>query len=197
MASHEDKMADHRPALFRPHSPSPPPTADEEAACNESSGGGSPISRPEVSPGSNSASPPASVTTSAGMIHSPFAAVAALASSSASPPGVGPPPPPPSAAGPPYSSLLLHPGGLPVLPTLNFSVAQVAAVCETLEESGDIERLGRFLWSLPVAHPNMEELNQVRSSQVLLMEILFLASVLKTILEQTRFKYCIFKKNFG
>ena len=187
-------MADHRPALFRPHSPSPPPTADEEAACNESSGGGSPISRPEVSPGSNSASPPASVTTSAGMIHSPFAAVAALASSSASPPGVGPPPPPPSAAGPPYSSLLLHPGGLPVLPTLNFSVAQVAAVCETLEESGDIERLGRFLWSLPVAHPNMEELNQVRSSQVLLMEILFLASVLKTISEQTRFKYCIFKK---
>ena len=33
---------------------------------------------------------------------------------------------------------------------------QVAAVCETLEESGDIERLGRFLWSLPVAHPNVE-----------------------------------------
>ena len=33
---------------------------------------------------------------------------------------------------------------------------QVSAVCETLEESGDIERLGRFLWSLPVAHPNVE-----------------------------------------
>lgn len=48
-----------------------------------------------------------------------------------------------------------------MLPTLNFSVSQVAAVCETLEESGDIERLGRFLWSLPVAHPNIEELNQV------------------------------------
>ena len=47
------------------------------------------------------------------------------------------------------------------MPTLNFSVSQVAAVCETLEESGDIERLGRFLWSLPVAHPNIEELNQV------------------------------------
>ena len=174
-------MADHRPALFRPHSPSPPPTADEEAVCNESSGGGSPISRPEVSPGSNSASPPASVTTSAGMIHSPFAAVAALASSSASPPGVGPPPPPPSAAGPPYSSLLLHPGGLPVLPTLNFSVAQVAAVCETLEESGDIERLGRFLWSLPVAHPNMEELNQVRSSQVILCDLISGISVMNYI----------------
>ena len=182
-------MADTKPALFRPHTPSPPPTAEEEAA-NESLGG-SPVSRPEISPGSNSASPPALVTTSAGVLHSPFAAVAALASSSASPPN-GPPPPPG-----PYSSLLLHPGGLPVLPTLNFSVAQVAAVCETLEESGDIERLGRFLWSLPVAHPNMEELNQVRSSQVLLMEILFLASVLKTISKQTRFKYCIFKKFFG
>ncbi|XP_054709997.1 homeobox protein SIX6-like [Uloborus diversus] len=47
-----------------------------------------------------------------------------------------------------------------VLPTLNFTVNQVAAVCETLEESGDIERLGRFLWSLPVAHPNCGELNK-------------------------------------
>ena len=46
------------------------------------------------------------------------------------------------------------------LPTLNFSVTQVAAVCETLEESGDVERLGRFLWSLPVAHPNVHELNK-------------------------------------
>lgn len=55
-------------------------------------------------------------------------------------------------------------GGLipppPALPTLNFSVSQVATVCETLEESGDIERLGRFLWSLPVAHPNIGELNK-------------------------------------
>lgn len=46
------------------------------------------------------------------------------------------------------------------LPTLNFTVSQVSAVCETLEDSGDIERLGRFLWSLPVAHPNVEELNK-------------------------------------
>ena len=37
-----------------------------------------------------------------------------------------------------------------------FDLEQVATVCETLEESGDIERLGRFLWSLPVAHPNVE-----------------------------------------
>merc|ERR1712223_400683 len=36
-------------------------------------------------------------------------------------------------------------------------------VCETLEESGDIERSGRFLWSLPVAHPNVEELNKSES----------------------------------
>ncbi|CAG0878910.1 unnamed protein product [Cyprideis torosa] len=45
-------------------------------------------------------------------------------------------------------------------PTLNFSVDQVASVCETLEDSGDIERLARFLWSLPVAHPNVAELNR-------------------------------------
>ncbi|CAD6201346.1 GSCOCG00000149001-RA-CDS [Cotesia congregata] len=46
------------------------------------------------------------------------------------------------------------------LPTLSFTVTQVATVCETLEESGDIERLARFLWSLPVAHPNIQELNE-------------------------------------
>ncbi|GIY63593.1 homeobox protein SIX6 [Caerostris extrusa] len=32
-----------------------------------------------------------------------------------------------------------------------------------LEDSGDIERLGRFLWSLPVAHPNCAELNKNES----------------------------------
>lgn len=37
------------------------------------------------------------------------------------------------------------------LPGLCFSAAQVASVCETLEETGDIERLARFLWSLPVS----------------------------------------------
>lgn len=52
------------------------------------------------------------------------------------------------------------PSPLFALPTLNFTVSQVAAVCETLEESGDIERLARFLWSLPVAHPNISELNK-------------------------------------
>ncbi|XP_032820798.1 homeobox protein SIX6-like [Petromyzon marinus] len=46
------------------------------------------------------------------------------------------------------------------LPTLSFSPQQVASVCETLEESGDIERLGRFLWSLPVAPGAWEALNR-------------------------------------
>ncbi|NP_001158378.1 SIX homeobox 3 [Saccoglossus kowalevskii] len=49
------------------------------------------------------------------------------------------------------------------LPTLNFSPLQVASVCETLEESGDIERLARFLWSLPVAPGTCEALNKNES----------------------------------
>jgi homeobox protein SIX3/6 len=55
---------------------------------------------------------------------------------------------------------ILAPSPLFALPTLNFSASQVATVCETLEESGDIERLARFLWSLPVAHPNIGELDK-------------------------------------
>lgn len=54
----------------------------------------------------------------------------------------------------------IMPNPMFALPTLNFTVSQVATVCETLEESGDIERLARFLWSLPVAHPNISELNK-------------------------------------
>lgn len=60
---------------------------------------------------------------------------------------------------------ILAPSPLFALPTLNFTASQVATVCETLEESGDIERLARFLWSLPVAHPNIGELD--RSEAVL------------------------------
>lgn len=52
---------------------------------------------------------------------------------------------------------ILAPSPLFALPTLNFTASQVATVCETLEESGDIERLARFLWSLPVAHPVKRE----------------------------------------
>lgn len=53
----------------------------------------------------------------------------------------------------PHHHPILAPSPLFALPTLNFTASQVATVCETLEESGDIERLARFLWSLPVAHP--------------------------------------------
>ena len=76
---------------------------------------------------------------------------------------VGPPTggsanPPPVQTHP--SHPILAPSPLFALPTLNFSASQVATVCETLEESGDIERLARFLWSLPVAHPNIGELDK-------------------------------------
>lgn len=54
---------------------------------------------------------------------------------------------------------IIQPSPMFALPTLSFSASQVATVCETLEESGDIERLARFLWSLPVAHPNVRELD--------------------------------------
>ncbi|XP_055705728.1 homeobox protein SIX6 isoform X2 [Phlebotomus papatasi] len=79
------------------------------------------------------------------------------------PPGEHGSPPAASASHPPQQPLHQHhaivaPSPLFALPTLNFTAAQVATVCETLEESGDIERLARFLWSLPVAHPNIREL---------------------------------------
>ncbi|KAL0830319.1 hypothetical protein ABMA28_002517 [Loxostege sticticalis] len=72
--------------------------------------------------------------------------------------------PAPCADPPPGLSInaveLAAPTPLLPLPTLSFSAAQVATVCETLEESGDVERLARFLWSLPVAHPNVAELER-------------------------------------
>lgn len=41
----------------------------------------------------------------------------------------------------------------PTSPTLlgsfGFTQEQVACVCEVLQQSGNIDRLGRFLWSLP------------------------------------------------
>lgn len=37
----------------------------------------------------------------------------------------------------------------PLLPSFGFTQEQVACVCEVLQQSGNIERLGRFLWSLP------------------------------------------------
>lgn len=35
------------------------------------------------------------------------------------------------------------------LPSFGFTQEQVACVCEVLQQSGNIERLARFLWSLP------------------------------------------------
>ena len=49
------------------------------------------------------------------------------------------------------------------LPMLGFTHQQVAQVCETLEESGDVERLGRFLWSLPVNPTACQALNKHES----------------------------------
>lgn len=40
-----------------------------------------------------------------------------------------------------------------LLPTFGFTQEQVACVCEVLQQSGNIERLGRFLWSLPACEP--------------------------------------------
>lgn len=64
---------------------------------------------------------------------------------------------------PTNSQVIMVPSPILQLPTLNFTAAQVATVCETLEDSGDIERLARFLWSLPVAHPNFGELDKLEA----------------------------------
>lgn len=40
-------------------------------------------------------------------------------------------------------------GGNGGLPSFGFTQEQVACVCEVLQQSGNIERLARFLWSLP------------------------------------------------
>ncbi|CAD7088218.1 unnamed protein product [Hermetia illucens] len=40
-------------------------------------------------------------------------------------------------------------GGRETLPSFGFTQEQVACVCEVLQQAGNIERLGRFLWSLP------------------------------------------------
>ena len=49
------------------------------------------------------------------------------------------------------------------LPPLSFTPQQIANVCETLEESGDIERLARFLWSLPITPATLEALSKKES----------------------------------
>ncbi|ELU17231.1 hypothetical protein CAPTEDRAFT_180303 [Capitella teleta] len=51
----------------------------------------------------------------------------------------------------PHSGAGAHAGGMPPSPRLQFGFTQeqVACVCEVLQNSGNIERLARFLWSLP------------------------------------------------
>lgn len=68
-------------------------------------------------------------------------ALAALASSISQPAGVN--------AANQEVPILPPQASSPSMPGLHFSVRQVASVCEALENSGDIERLSRFLWSLP------------------------------------------------
>ncbi|EDV59587.1 protein Optix [Drosophila erecta] len=65
---------------------------------------------------------------------------------------------PPSGSFSPTHHQIIAPSPILAVPTLAFSAAQVEIVCKTLEDSGDIERLARFLWSLPVALPNMHEI---------------------------------------
>nr|AAT11872.1 sine oculis-like transcription factor Six3/6 [Podocoryna carnea] len=48
---------------------------------------------------------------------------------------------------------------------LPFSAEQISKVCETLEECGDIERLSRFLWSLP---NNREVRELINSNETIL-----------------------------
>ena len=48
--------------------------------------------------------------------------------------------PPPASASPAKS---------PIFPSFGFTQEQVACVCEVLQNSGNIDRLARFLWSLP------------------------------------------------
>ena len=52
----------------------------------------------------------------------------------------------PCAAGGPGGGSLQSP---PMLPSFGFTQEQVACVCEVLHQGGNIERLARFLWSLP------------------------------------------------
>ena len=46
-----------------------------------------------------------------------------------------------------------------------FSSVEISRVCETLEYCGDIERLARFLWSLP-SHPLAQQLYHTEESVV-------------------------------
>ncbi|CAF3551733.1 unnamed protein product [Rotaria socialis] len=134
------------------------PSSSSSSSNSSSSGSSrsrsrSPISRrsrsstPDKPPTPSSSTPPATINcsnVSSSLLQQQAAAAAALFSSGSLSSllpmysmglfPIPPPPPPP-----------------PILPAVNFSAEQIARVCETLEENGDIDRLGRFLWSLQVA----------------------------------------------
>ncbi|CAF1441814.1 unnamed protein product [Adineta steineri] len=125
--------------------------SSSSSSSNSSSSGSSrsrsrsPISRRSRSPTPSSSTTPITNNTShvpSSFLHQQAAAAAAALFSNSSlssllpmySMGLFPIPPPP-----------------PILPAVNFSTEQIVRVCESLEETGDIDRLGRFLWSLQVA----------------------------------------------
>lgn len=50
-----------------------------------------------------------------------------------------------------------------MLPTFNFTPEQVACVCEVLQHSNDMERLARFLWSLPDCDSVQKEVSVLKA----------------------------------
>lgn len=52
------------------------------------------------------------------------------------------------------------------MPSLSFSLEQVACVCEVLQHSGQIDRLDRFLWSLPM-HETLQRNESVLKARAL------------------------------
>jgi homeobox protein SIX3/6 len=74
---------------------------------------------------------------------------------------------------------------------INFTAAQVVAVCETLEESGDIDRLARFLWSLPQCAGELAKNEHVLRARAVVSFHLGNFRELYQILESHRFdKHC-------
>ena len=50
-----------------------------------------------------------------------------------------------------------------MLPTVNFTPEQVACVCEVLQQSNDMDRLARFLWSLPEHNSIQKEVSVLKA----------------------------------
>ncbi|CAF4575672.1 unnamed protein product [Rotaria sp. Silwood1] len=158
VTSSSSPIPPHKTKTSISRSPSSSSSSSSNSSKSSSSGSSrsrsrSPISRrsrsptPDKPPTPSSSTPPVTINNSnvsSSLLQQQAAAAAALFSSSSLSSllpmysmglfPIPPPPPPP-----------------PILPAVNFSPEQIARVCETLEENGDIDRLGRFLWSLQVA----------------------------------------------